>query len=80
MVPLCSGDVFLFFTDGLTEAMNEESELFGESRLREILERGAAGDGAPVAELKDRILSEIRGFVGDVAPQDDLTLVILKVV
>ena len=80
VVPLCSGDVFLFFTDGLTEAMNEESELFGESRLREILERGAAGDGAPVAELKDRILSEIRGFVGDVAPQDDLTLVILKVV
>ena len=60
--------------------MNERSELFGESRLREILESGASGDGAPVAELKERILAEIRGFVGGAAPQDDLTLVILKVV
>jgi sigma-B regulation protein RsbU (phosphoserine phosphatase) len=81
VLPLRSGDVFLFFTDGLTEAMNERAELFGESRLRELMESvGGPGDGAPVAELKERILAEIRGFVGSAAPQDDLTLVILKVV
>jgi len=81
VLPLRSGDVFLFFTDGLTEAMNERSELFGELRLRELMERaGEAGDGTPVAELKERILAEIRRFVGGAAPQDDLTLVILKVV
>jgi len=33
----------------------------------------------PVAELKERILAEIHRFVGGAAPQDDLTLVILKV-
>ena len=81
MLPLRSGDVFLFFTDGLTEAMNERSELFGESRLRELMESvDGAGDGTPVAELKERILAEIRRFVGGAAPQDDMTLVILKVV
>jgi len=81
VLPLRTGDVFLFFTDGLTEAMNERSELFGESRLRELMESvGGEGDGAPVAELKERILAEIHRFVGGAAPQDDLTLVILKVV
>jgi serine phosphatase RsbU (regulator of sigma subunit) len=80
VVPLRSGDVFLFFTDGLTEAMNERSELFGELRLRELLESDAEGGGLPVAELKERILGEIRRFVGTAAPQDDMTLVILKVV
>jgi sigma-B regulation protein RsbU (phosphoserine phosphatase) len=81
VLPLRSGDVFLFFTDGLTEAMNERSELFGELRLRELMESGGGtGGGAPVAELKERILAEIRRFVGDAAPQDDMTLVILKVV
>ncbi|HEY2944295.1 MAG TPA: SpoIIE family protein phosphatase [Vicinamibacteria bacterium] len=81
LLPLRSGDVFLFFTDGLTEAMNERSELFGELRLRELMESaGGTGGGTPVAELKERILAEIRRFVGGAAPQDDLTLVILKVV
>jgi serine phosphatase RsbU (regulator of sigma subunit) len=74
--PLRRGDLFLFFTDGLSEAMNDRSELFGESRLREIVE-GAEGLGSE--EIKERILDEIRGFVGDAAPHDDMTLVVLKV-
>jgi serine phosphatase RsbU (regulator of sigma subunit) len=76
-VPLVAGDFFLFFTDGLSEAMNDLAELFGENRLRRILE-GAAGLGSE--ELKDRILGEVRRFVGDAAPHDDMTMVVLKVV
>jgi serine phosphatase RsbU (regulator of sigma subunit) len=75
-VPLSSGDSFLFFTDGLSEAMNTRSELFGEGRLRAILEQGSSVSGE---ELKDRILSEIRAFVGEAAQHDDMTLVLLKV-
>jgi len=76
-VPLQSGDMFLFFTDGLSEAMNTHAELFGEGRLRRILEdsRDLSGE-----ELKERILAEVRSFVGDAAQQDDMTLVLLKVV
>lgn len=76
-VGLVSSDVFLFFTDGLTEAMNERAELFGEQRLRNVLE---SGEGTSSEELKERILAEVRSFVGEAAQHDDMTLVILKVV
>jgi serine phosphatase RsbU (regulator of sigma subunit) len=76
VTPLHSGDVFLFFTDGLSEAMNGQSELFGEGRLRSIIE-GAEGRGTD--EIRDEILAEIRGFVGGAAPHDDMTMVVLKV-
>jgi sigma-B regulation protein RsbU (phosphoserine phosphatase) len=76
-VPLAIGDTFVFFTDGLSEAMNGRAELFGERRLRDLVE---ASESLGSEELKQRILDEIRGFVGDAAQHDDMTLVILKVV
>jgi serine phosphatase RsbU (regulator of sigma subunit) len=76
-IPLVRDDIFLFFTDGLSEAMNERSELFGEVRLREILEDS---DGLSSEELRAKILEEVERFVGDAAPHDDLTMVVLKVV
>jgi len=76
-LPLEPGDFFLFFTDGLSEAMNPTAELFGEGRLRRILE-DAGGLGSD--ELKERILEEVRGFVAGAAQHDDMTLVVLKVV
>jgi serine phosphatase RsbU (regulator of sigma subunit) len=75
-VPLEPGDFFLFFTDGLSEAMNAGAELFGEGRLRGILERA---EGLSSEQMKERILEEVRLFVGDAAPHDDLTLVVLKI-
>jgi serine phosphatase RsbU (regulator of sigma subunit) len=76
-VALEPGDLFLFFTDGLSEAMNTSAELFGEGRLRRILEEsGSLGS----EELRERILDEVRRFVGDALPHDDMTLVVLKVV
>jgi len=78
-VPLRTDDLFLFFTDGLSEAMNAKAELFGERRLREVVE-SAEGRGQDESTLKDRILAEIRAFVGDAAQHDDMTMVILKVV
>jgi phosphoserine phosphatase RsbU/P len=77
-VPLHSGDIFLFFTDGLSEAMNEKAELFGERRLRDLLE--SAEPLGSSEELRERILEEIRAFVGGAAQHDDMTLVILKVI
>ncbi|HUG52246.1 MAG TPA: SpoIIE family protein phosphatase, partial [Vicinamibacteria bacterium] len=78
-VPLRTGDVFLFFTDGLSEAMNVRAELFGERRLRDVVE-ATDGGGQDESELKERILAEIRAFVGEAAQNDDMTMVILKVV
>jgi serine phosphatase RsbU (regulator of sigma subunit) len=76
-VALEPGDLFLLFTDGLSEAMNPGAELFGEGRLRRILEEGRALGSE---ELKERILEDVRHFVGEADPHDDMTLVVLKVV
>jgi sigma-B regulation protein RsbU (phosphoserine phosphatase) len=78
-VPLRPGDLFLFFTDGLSEAMNERAELFGETRLRQVIE-SADSAGQDEGALKERILAAVREFVGGAAQHDDMTLVILKVV
>ena len=77
MVPLEKDDVFLLFTDGLSEAMNAESELFGEGRLARILRET---EGLATEEIRERILSEVRSFAGGATQADDMTLVILKVV
>jgi sigma-B regulation protein RsbU (phosphoserine phosphatase) len=76
-VALDPGDFFLFFTDGLSEAMNPGAELFGEGRLRRILEDSGR---LTSEELKERILEEVRRFVGEADPHDDMTLVVLKIV
>jgi sigma-B regulation protein RsbU (phosphoserine phosphatase) len=74
--PLGAGDVILLFTDGVTEAMNAAGEPFGEERLAALVEEH--GD-LPFEELRERILREIRAFVGSAGLHDDLTLVLLKV-
>lgn len=75
-VPLAPGDVFVFFTDGISEAMNSAGELFGEDRLREVLQ----ADGAPTsADLRERVLAEVRRFVGDAPQHDDMTMVVLSI-
>ena len=64
----------MFYTDGITEAMNS-SDLFGEGRLGRIVEEHGHLDST---ELRERILSEIESFVGG-ADHDDMTMILLKV-
>jgi len=67
-------DVCVFYTDGLTEARRGEEE-FGYDRLLESIERLKEQD-AP--EIKNGILGEVKAFVGNETPHDDLTVVVLK--
>ena len=75
-VPLVPGDHFLFFTDGLSEAMNPDAELFGEQRLRDLLEGSPEMASEP---LNERILSEVRAFAAGTAQHDYMTMVLLQV-
>jgi sigma-B regulation protein RsbU (phosphoserine phosphatase) len=75
-IPLHVGDVFVLFTDGVTEAMNVDSDLFGEDRLRALVEEHAELSSD---ELRERIVREVEAFVGEADPHDDMTLVLLKV-
>jgi serine phosphatase RsbU (regulator of sigma subunit) len=75
-VHLDSGDIFLFFTDGLSEAMNPRSDLFGESRLRETLERHS---DLSIEDLREKIIDEIFAFAEGEDQHDDMTMVLMKV-
>ncbi|HEX5107315.1 MAG TPA: SpoIIE family protein phosphatase [Vicinamibacterales bacterium] len=75
-VPLGAGDLFLFYTDGLTEAMDPDGNIFGEARLAALLQEQA---DAPFDQLRERILREIEVFSGPTEQQDDMTILLLKV-
>lgn len=72
---LMSGDVLLVYSDGLTEAQNEEGEFFGDQRLLDILP-GVAGLDAEQAGT--RLVAEVDRFVGGGRMHDDLSIIILK--
>jgi serine phosphatase RsbU (regulator of sigma subunit) len=75
-VSLDSGDLFLFFTDGLSEAMNPKGDLFGESRLKGILE---VNSKRPLEDLRERIIDEIFTFAEGEDQHDDMTMVLVKI-
>ena len=75
-VDLKNGDVIVLYTDGITEAMNSESDLFGDARLSSIVEEHGHLDSS---ELRERILREIEAFVGGADQHDDMTMILLKV-
>jgi sigma-B regulation protein RsbU (phosphoserine phosphatase) len=75
-IPLQPGDLYLFFTDGISEAMNERDDCFGEARLGQLVETHAH---LPSDELRERVLREIAAFVGDAPQHDDMTMILLKV-
>jgi phosphoserine phosphatase RsbU/P len=75
-IPLRAGDLYLFFTDGISEAMNAHDDCFGENRLGQLVESHAH---LPSDELRERVLREISAFVGDAPQHDDMTMILLKV-
>ena len=76
VVDLEPGDLLVFYTDGVTEALDFESQAFGEQRLRQSMIRYR--DESP-GTLAKQLLWDVRRFAG-LAPQaDDLTVVVAKV-
>ena len=70
------GDLAVLFTDGITEAMNEDDDLFGEDRLRQLIEENR---DLSVDKLRTQILDSIEAFVGSADQHDDMTIVVLKI-
>jgi sigma-B regulation protein RsbU (phosphoserine phosphatase) len=73
---LTPGDVIVLYTDGITEAMNSDSDLFGEARLSRIVEEHGHLD---MGELRERIMREVESFVGAASQHDDMTMILVKV-
>ena len=75
-ISLHLGDVIVFYTDGITEAMNPASDLFGDSRLSRLIEEHGHLESG---ELRERILREIEAFVGTADQHDDMTMILMKI-
>ena len=75
-LPVRPGDVAVLFTDGVTEAMNEQDDLFGETRLVRLLENEV---DVSAESLRRRILRDVEDFVGAADQHDDLTMVLVRI-
>jgi serine phosphatase RsbU (regulator of sigma subunit) len=75
-IALGPGDMVVLYTDGLSEAMNEEFDCFGEERLEAAIE---SRRHLPFEDIRDGILDDIRTFVGGGEQHDDMTMLLLKI-
>ena len=71
------GDCLCLTTDGITEAMNEAGDLYGNERLDELLAKASDGHGLNPTAVVHAVREDVRTFVGTAEPSDDLTLLVL---
>ena len=74
-LPIAPGDLFVLYTDGVSEAMNADDDCFGDERIAGIVESAGALDADAVMQ---RMLEAVRGFVGTAPQHDDMTMLIVK--
>lgn len=74
-VDLGPGDLFVAYSDGVTEARNVRDEFFGDQRLKNLLAKSA---GISADRVGEKILAAVDGFVGEAPRSDDLSLVLIK--
>ena len=73
---LAAGDLYVFCTDGIFEATDALGRQFGVARLKEVVAAHRAG---AARALVDAIFEAVQAFRGDGLPNDDMTVVALKV-
>jgi sigma-B regulation protein RsbU (phosphoserine phosphatase) len=69
------GELLLLYSDGLTEARNAAEQEFGEERLEGTLRLFA---GVPASTLVGELAAAVSRFCGRVAPEDDVSIAVLK--
>jgi serine phosphatase RsbU (regulator of sigma subunit) len=69
------GDVLVLYTDGITEAMNAESEMFGEDRIADIIK---IHHKRPAKEICLLVIEEVQKFTAGSSHVDDRTVIVIK--
>jgi phosphoserine phosphatase RsbU/P len=72
---LAPGDVVVMYTDGVTEAVNSDNQMFGDERLEKLVRESV---DLSAEEIKQRILDEVLNFTAGLPQGDDITLIVLK--
>jgi sigma-B regulation protein RsbU (phosphoserine phosphatase) len=69
------GDIILIGTDGIHETRNESDQMFGQPRLQEIIQQHA---DASAKDINNHVIDTVREFRGKAPQEDDVTLVVVK--
>jgi hypothetical protein len=72
---LKTGDLFIVYSDGVTEARNEAGDFFGESGFKELLLKI---EGLTATQAGTKILEDVDNFIGEAPATDDLSMIILR--
>jgi serine phosphatase RsbU (regulator of sigma subunit) len=72
---LSKGDMIILTSDGLVEASNPSSEMFGFERLEQAIITGPAFSAEA---MLDHLKAEIAAHVGEAEPHDDITIVVVQ--
>ena len=75
-INLIPGQIYAFYSDGITEAMNENMDLFGEEKLSELLRNKTT---CTATQIMNDIWNSINSFKGKASQNDDMTMVLVKV-
>jgi len=74
-VEFTTGDTLIAYTDGVTEAMNNKNEEFGEDRLIQLIKKNWQKS---IYELKEEIIKAIQKYTNYSNPADDITIIISR--
>ena len=74
-IVLAPGDALVLYTDGITEAMDDNDDLFGKERLKEAVRGATPGDAHAIVTA---IIAAVKAYAGDTPQADDLTIVTVR--
>ncbi len=75
-IQMSPGDLFLAYTDGIVESVNEYGEEFGEDRLVEILRKNRT---LPADQIQGLIVNEVLAWAYEQERDDDMTLIVARI-
>ena len=73
---LASGQIVAIGTDGIWEAFNGDGEMYGKERFNSIIRKNA---NAEANDILNAIYSDLDSFRSGLKPEDDITLVVIKI-
>ncbi len=74
-VPLDEDCLLVAYSDGVTEAMNAQEEMFGEERIAAVIDQHKH---APASEIIDHLVSAVKTFAAGYPQSDDITVVVMR--
>lgn len=74
-IELCPGDLVVLYTDGITEAENQQGEFYGLERLCEVVKQNWQSEAA---KIRQAVIDDVRSHIGQQKVYDDITLVVIK--